>query len=80
MVSIIDEKMVGGPHLPLYVLHELIGIQRGKEEKNISFWQAGRLETYQNTILWYLKRPKYLIKYDLLNLITLRKRFKRKNL
>jgi hypothetical protein len=40
-VSIIDERMVGGPHLPLYVLQELIGIQRGKEEKNISF---GRLE------------------------------------
>jgi hypothetical protein len=29
---------------------------------------------------WYLKWPKYLIKIDLLNLITLQKRFKRKNL
>ncbi len=29
---------------------------------------------------WYLKRPKYLIKYDLLNLKTLQKRFKGKNL
>jgi hypothetical protein len=29
---------------------------------------------------WYLKWPKYFIKYDLLNLITLQKRFKRKNL
>ncbi len=29
---------------------------------------------------WYLKQPKYLIKYDLLNLVTLQKRFKRKNL
>ncbi len=34
LVSIIDERMVGGPHLPLYVLQELIGIQCGKEEKN----------------------------------------------
>jgi hypothetical protein len=32
------------------------------------------------TTKWYLKRPKYLIKYDLLNLITLQKRFKLKNL
>ncbi len=29
---------------------------------------------------WYLKQPKYLIKYDLLNLIILQRRFKRKNL
>ncbi len=28
---------------------------------------------------WYLKRPKYLIKYDLLNLITLQRRFNHKN-
>jgi hypothetical protein len=40
-VSIIDERMVGGPHLSLYMLQELIEIQRGKEEKNILF---GRLE------------------------------------
>ncbi len=40
-VSIIDERMAGGPHLPLYMLQELIGIQHGKEEKNILF---GRLE------------------------------------
>ncbi len=41
LVSIINERMVGGPHLPLYMLQELIGIQRGKGEKNILF---GRLE------------------------------------
>ncbi len=41
MVSIINERMVDGPHLPLYVLQELIGIQLGKGDKNIWF---GRLE------------------------------------
>ncbi len=47
LVSIIDERMVGGPHLPLYMLQELIGIQRGKGEKNISF---GRLEGSKHNI------------------------------
>jgi hypothetical protein len=42
-VSIFDERMVGVPHLPLYVLQELIGIQRGKGEKNISFGRLGGL-------------------------------------
>jgi hypothetical protein len=40
-VPIIDERRVCGPNLPLYVLQELIGIQRGKGGKNILF---GRLE------------------------------------
>ncbi len=46
--------------------------------------KAGGLSSYQIEKKlkkeWYLKRPKYLIKYDLLHLITLQKRFKRKNL
>jgi hypothetical protein len=50
LVSIINERMVDGPHLPLYVLQELIGIQRGKGEKNIWF---GRLEGLRLTKTQY---------------------------
>ncbi len=38
------------------------------------------LKNVLDSVHWYLKRQKYLIKYDLLNLITLQKRFKHKNL
>ncbi len=42
-----------------------------KKEKKQSFgWNFCQLYLY-----WYLKRPKYLIKYDLLNLVTLQKRY-----
>jgi hypothetical protein len=40
MVGFNNQLEDGGPHLPLYVLQEIIGIQRGKGETNIWF---GRL-------------------------------------
>jgi hypothetical protein len=40
------KRMCGGPHRPLYVLQELIGIKRGKGEKNIWFGRLEGFETY----------------------------------
>ncbi len=58
------------------VLDAVEGIA-GETVNELTQEEKGIKEIYDS---WYLKGPKYLFKYDLLNLITLQKRFKHKNL